>query len=91
MNVEKYKQIATDCADLFAEGYTHKNGRIEPYEPAEFQMGLTLALAMYFKAMFPGELMEVYKLHCQSLLLTLEELDARSHKDDTLDISGVAL
>ena len=56
MNVEKYKQIATDCASLLAEGYTHANGRVEAYEPAEFQMGLTLALAMYLKAMFPGEL-----------------------------------
>lgn len=91
MEVKKYKQIATDIADLFGEGYTHPNGRVEPYEPAEFQMGLTLALAMYFVAMFPRELQTVLDMHQQSLLHTVEELDSKQHRDDTLDMSGLGL
>lgn len=91
MEVKKYKRIATDIADLFGDGYTHANGRLEPYEPAEFQMGLTLALAMYFVAMFPKELQSVLDMHQQSLLMTVEELVAKSHPDDRLDMSGFAL
>lgn len=91
MEVDKYKRLATDIADLFAEGYTHPNGRVEAYEPAEFQMGLTLALAMYFVAMFPKELQSVLDLHQQSILLTVEELDSKQHRDDVLDVSGFEL
>lgn len=91
MQTEKYKALATDIMDLLAEGYVHSNGRLEPYEPAEYQAGLTFALAIYLKTQFPGELMEVYRLHCQSMLLFLEELDAKSHPDDVLEISSVRL
>ena len=91
MQVEKYKRVAFDCAEILAEGFTHSNGRIEPYEPAEYQMGLTMALALYLKAMFPHELEEVFRMHCESLRLTLEELDSKSHPDDMIDVTGLKL
>lgn len=92
MDVEKYKQVAYDCAEILKDGYTDpRTDRVTPYEPAEYQMGLTLAIALYLKAMFPRELEEVYRLHCESLRLTLEELDAKSHPDDILDVSGFKL
>jgi hypothetical protein len=91
MDVEKYKRVAFDCAEVFAHGYVDpRTNQVTPYEPAEYQMGLTLALALYMKAMFPRELEEVYRLHGESLRLTLEELD-KSHPDDTLDIGGFTL
>lgn len=91
MQTEKYKALASDIMNLLAEGYVHQNGRVEAYEPAEYQAGLTFALAIYLKTQFPTELMQVYKLHCQSMLLFLEELDAKSHPDDVLELSGVKL
>ena len=92
MDVAKYKQLATDIADLYGEGYTNPYSlRVEPYEPAEFQMGLTLALAMYFVAMFPKELQTVLDMHQQSLLLTVEEVASKQHRDDILDVSGFKL
>ncbi len=91
MNTDKYKQVAVDCADIFAEGYVYGNGRVEAYEPAEYQMGLTLAMAVYLKSMFPHELEDMFRLHCENLRMTLEELDAKSHKDDIVEVSGVRL
>lgn len=86
METSKYKALAEQICDLFAEGYTAPSGRVEPYEPAEFQAGLTFALAMYFKAMFPDEMEEVYRLHCESIRMFMEELDAKSHRDDFIEL-----
>jgi hypothetical protein len=91
MDVQKYKRVAFDCAEILQDGYVQDNGRAVPYEPAEYQMGLTLALALYLKAMFPGELEEVFRMHCESLRLTLEELEVKSHPDDYLDVTGLKL
>ena len=92
MDDKKFKQIAQDCIEIFADGYTNpRTLQVTPYEPAEYQMGLTLALAVYMKAMFPHELEEVSSQHYESLRLTLEDLDKQSHPDDSLDITGFTL
>lgn len=92
MQAEKYKALATEICDLFAEGYTAPNGKMEPYEPAEFQAGLTFALALYFRAMFPTEMEEVWRMHCESIRVFMEELDAKGHKDDVVELApGVKL
>lgn len=90
MDTEKYKRLTDDIFDLWACGFTHQNGRVEPYEPAEFQMAMTLALAMYLKAMFPHELEEVFRMHVESMRLTLEEVDAKSwHPEDQMSFHGI--
>ena len=91
METEKYRKLAIDIAELFGEGYVHGNGRVEAYEPAEFQMGLELALAMYFVAMFPRELEEVLGMHKISLERVVAEVESKNHKDDTLDMTGFTL
>ena len=91
METEKYRKLAIDIADLFGEGYVHPNGRVEAYEPAEFQMGLELALAMYFVAMFPKELRNVLDMHRASLDMVVAEVESKQHKDDTLDMTGFTL
>ncbi len=91
MDEKKYKQVAYDICEILADGFTGTSGIVEPYEPAEFEMGLTLAMAMYFKAQFPDELAEVCRLHGKSLESILEELDANSHKDDLITMRGFDL
>jgi hypothetical protein len=67
------KQIAADIVDMVAVG-----------TPAEFQMALTLATAIYFKANFANSLEEALRLHTENLRAALEELD----KTPVLDLSS---
>jgi hypothetical protein len=53
--------------------------------PAEYQYGLTLATAIYFKANFPHDLEAAFRLHVENLRAALEELDKR----EVLDLSVV--
>jgi len=92
MQTEKYIQLACDIAELYGAGFTHDNGRLEPYEPAEFEAGLTLAMAVFYIAEHSGQLDEVLKLHHASLEhFVAEALEKSKHRDDRLEISGFKL
>jgi hypothetical protein len=70
----RVKAIATEMVDLVAG-----------CRPPEYQAALTLATAIYFKANFPNDLEETYKLHVENMRAAMEELD----KVDILDLAGV--
>jgi hypothetical protein len=53
--------------------------------PAEYQMALTLATAIYFKAQFGDDLESAYRMHVENLRAAMEELD----KQNVLDLFSV--
>jgi hypothetical protein len=71
--LSRAKLVAAEMVDLVA-GCT----------PQEFQMALTLATAIYFKANFQHDLEESLRLHYENLRAALEELD----KTPVLDLSS---
>jgi hypothetical protein len=73
LNMTRVKAIATEIVDLVAG-----------CRPPEFQAALTLATAIYFKAQFPKDLEEAYKLHVENMRAAMEELD----RTPVLDLTG---